>query len=193
MPTALLLLLLNCAAKAPPADATQVSLGITPPPQVSLELVAPVLPGEARPWQGPPITAPQRAFDDAERMLSRLLDGPASLEAGFDVAELILAQLGAASGDPALRAPAACRAGDTYRLLAQTALTQKLPGSIGALEASDTRAALRASAEDVAALSRGAYELVLTLPEPDPRWVGHARWGAKELDHLMNPSPGASP
>ena len=169
MPTALLLLLLNCAAKAPPGDATEVSLGITPPPQVSLELVAPVLPGEARPWQGPPITAPQRAFDDAERMLSRLLDGPASLEAGFDVAELVLAQLGVASGD------------------------QKLPASMGAVDTSDTRAALRASAEDVAVLSRGAYELVLTLPEPDPRWVGHARWGAKELDHLMNPSPGASP
>ncbi|MCK6519478.1 hypothetical protein L6R46_30990, partial [Myxococcota bacterium] len=84
MPTALLLLLLNCAAKAPPADATELSIGITPPPQVSLDLVAPVLPGEARPWQGPPITAAQRAFDDAERMLSRLLEGPASLEAGFD-------------------------------------------------------------------------------------------------------------
>lgn len=193
MPTALLLLLLNCAAKAPPADATPVSLGITPPPQVSLELVAPVMPGEGRPWQGPPITAAQRAFDDAERMLGRLLDGPASLEAGFDVAELILAQLGVASGDPNLRAPSACRAGDTYRLLAQTALNQQLPGAMGALEATETRAALRASAEDVAALSRGAYELVLTFPEADPRWVGHARWGAKELDHLMNPSPGASP
>ncbi|MCK6521644.1 hypothetical protein L6R49_09420 [Myxococcota bacterium] len=193
MSHALLLLLLNCAAKAPPDDATPLGLGITPPPPVSLELVAPVMPGEGRPWQGPPITAPQRAFDDAERLLARLLEGPASLEAGFDVAELIIAQLSVASGDPALRAPAACRAGDTYRLLAQAALTQRLPGTMGALEASETRVALRASAEEVAALSRGAYELVLTLSDADPRWIGHARWGTKELDHLMNPSSGASP
>lgn len=199
----LMSLLLACGPKTPPEGSIDISQP-EPPDTLVTPAVGPIegpkpmptgdgpLPlGNALPFEGAGETPAQKSFVGGEALLQQLRDLPEarnpSDSKGLAVeatklAEQAVEQFLIAGEDAELRAPAATRTGDAYRMAAQRTRLIQPPMHVTGDGAQQYLAETEEVAQGLDKSARDAYIPVLASQAADPRWKSHARWAMAKLD-----------
>ncbi|GEM_PF-6997758 len=163
---------LACGPKAAPADWTDISDEVA-----VFGTEAELALGDARPFDGEPVTLAEQAFAEAELTLARMKQGGPEL---LGWVEQVQALCAVASEEPALRAASAARLGDAARLAWEQVLLADAPplpeDLAGAAE--HEKSELRAVYYQ---LGLEAYRAAQSAAEAGDPWHAHAAWGLRQL------------